>query len=85
MPQSDIIQNLLLCAHWHALQTQVTKQYDFKQGAARVNKTVKLSLCLTKHYAIKMYGGVGVQIHVILTSALDGNGQLHAPAALPFG
>jgi hypothetical protein len=33
---------------------------------------VKLSLCLTKHHAVKMYGGVEVQIHVFLTSVLDG-------------
>jgi hypothetical protein len=34
---------------------------------------VKLSLCLNiKHYAMKMYGGVDVQIHVFLTSALVG-------------
>jgi hypothetical protein len=33
-------------------------------------KEVKLSLCLTKHYAMKTYGGVGVQIHAFLTSAL---------------
>jgi hypothetical protein len=33
---------------------------------------VKLSVCLTKHYAIKAYGGLGVYIHVFLTSALVG-------------
>jgi hypothetical protein len=33
---------------------------------------VKLSLCLTKHYAIKTYGGVDVYIHILLTSALVG-------------
>jgi hypothetical protein len=27
-------------------------------------------------------GGVDVQIHIFLTSALVGGGQLHAPAAL---
>jgi hypothetical protein len=31
---------------------------------------LKLSLCLTKHYAIKRYGGMDVQIRVFLTSAL---------------
>jgi hypothetical protein len=30
----------------------------------------KLPVSLTKHYAIKTYGGVYVQIHVFLTSAL---------------
>jgi hypothetical protein len=30
-----------------------------------------MSLCLTKHRATKTYGGVEVQIHALLTSALD--------------
>jgi hypothetical protein len=34
---------------------------------------------------MKKYGGVDVQIHVFLTSALVGGGQLHAPAALTPG
>jgi hypothetical protein len=33
---------------------------------------VNLSLCLIKHYIMKTYGGVDVQIHVFLTSALVG-------------
>jgi hypothetical protein len=33
---------------------------------------VKLSLCLTKHYAMKAYGRMDVQIHYFLTSALVG-------------
>jgi hypothetical protein len=33
---------------------------------------VKLSLCLTKHHAMKTYWGVEVQLHAFLTSALDG-------------
>jgi hypothetical protein len=35
---------------------------------------VKLSLCLTKHHAKKMYWGVEVQLHAFLISALDGGG-----------
>jgi hypothetical protein len=31
-----------------------------------------LSLCLTKHEAMKAYEGVEVQLHVFLNSALDG-------------
>jgi hypothetical protein len=38
----------------------------------RVKEAVNLSLCLTKHYAIKTYWGVEVQLHAFLTSAIDG-------------
>jgi hypothetical protein len=31
-----------------------------------------MCLCLTKHYAMKIYGGVDVKIHVFLTLALVG-------------
>jgi hypothetical protein len=34
---------------------------------------VKLSLCLTKHHAMKTYWGMEVQLHAFLTSALDGS------------
>jgi hypothetical protein len=34
---------------------------------------VKLSLHVTKHHAIKTYGGVEVQLHAFLISALDGD------------
>jgi hypothetical protein len=33
---------------------------------------VNLSLCLTKHYAVKTHGEVDVETHVFLTSALVG-------------
>jgi hypothetical protein len=33
---------------------------------------IKLSLCLTKHHAMKTYLGVEGQLHAFLTSALDG-------------
>jgi hypothetical protein len=31
-----------------------------------------MSLCLTRHHAVKAYGGVEVQLHVLLTLAVDG-------------
>jgi len=33
---------------------------------------VMLSLCLTKHHAMKMQWGVEVQLHAFLSSAIDG-------------
>jgi hypothetical protein len=39
-------------------------------GVSKVK--VKLSLCLTKHHAMKVWWEVEVQIHAFLTSALDG-------------
>jgi len=33
---------------------------------------VKLALCLTKHHAMNMYGGVETWLHAFLTSAMDG-------------
>jgi hypothetical protein len=45
---------------------------------------MKLSLPLIKHDAMKAYGGVGVEIHILLTSALaGGEWSASAPAALP--
>jgi hypothetical protein len=35
-------------------------------------KKVNLSQCLTKHFTVKTYRGVDVQIHVFLTSAAVG-------------
>jgi hypothetical protein len=42
-------------------------------------------MCLTKHHGMKTYWGSGCIAPRILTSALDGSGQLHAPVALPAG
>jgi hypothetical protein len=44
---------------------------------------VNLSLCLTKHYATKAYGGVDVYIHVFVTSTLvEGEWSISRPC--PF-
>jgi hypothetical protein len=49
----------------------------------KYGKAVKLSLPLTKHYVIKISGGVDVWVRVFLTSALAGSEyQIDAPAAL---
>jgi hypothetical protein len=33
---------------------------------------IKLSLCLTKNYAMETYGGVEIQFHAFITSETDG-------------
>jgi hypothetical protein len=34
---------------------------------------IKLSLCLTKYYAMKVYGGVDVYIHIFLVGSFGLN------------
>jgi hypothetical protein len=48
-----------------------TKDQAFSNGDNR-KMEVKLSLCLTKHYAMKTYGEVDVYVHFFLSSALVG-------------
>jgi hypothetical protein len=38
-------------------------------------QTDRKSLCLTKHDAVKTYGGTEAWFHAVLTSALDGGGE----------
>jgi hypothetical protein len=52
----------------------------------KVKVKVKLSLCLTKHHAMKAYWGSGGIVPRILDLGTTWmSGQLHAPAALPPG
>jgi len=46
---------------------------------------VTTALHRVKHYIIKMYRRVEIQIHAFLISALDESGQLHTLITLPLG
>jgi hypothetical protein len=43
-----------------------------RENLKSYTENMKLSLCLTKLYAMKTYGAVGVQIHAFFTSAVFG-------------
>jgi hypothetical protein len=64
-------------------------QYSSSSSSSSSSKDikVKLSLCLTKHDAMKVYWGSGGIAPSILWSQhyMEVSGQLHAPAALPPG
>jgi hypothetical protein len=48
------------------------RKCDYKK-LMEVHVKAKLSLCLTKHHAMKTYGRVEVWLHTFLASALDGD------------
>jgi hypothetical protein len=60
--------------HEHSLPSYFRRQHSmlFVNMYVCIKVKVKLSLCLIKHYAIKAYGGMDVQIHIFLISALVG-------------
>jgi hypothetical protein len=46
---------------------------------------INLSLCLTKHHAIKSYwGNGGIAQPIVNIGTVEVSGQLHAPVALPL-
>jgi hypothetical protein len=56
------------CANIRKLKTGNSTDCKLIKGKVKVN----LSLCLTKHHAVKTYWEVEVYIHTFLTSSLDG-------------
>jgi hypothetical protein len=56
-----------------AFQEGLSSMESVSQLVGEIRKA-KLSLCITKHYAMKTYGGVDIETHVFLTSALVGSG-----------
>jgi hypothetical protein len=64
-------------------QSLMQTNQQFKRNEPDLTVKVKLSLCLTKHHAIKAYWGVEVQLHAFFD--FGSFGQLHAPAALTPG
>jgi hypothetical protein len=44
--------------------------FTVSKKGCKQGKKVKSSLCFTKHYVKKTHGGLGVKIHVLLTSEL---------------
>jgi hypothetical protein len=52
--------------------------------AVLVVHTVTIALHRVKHHIIKRYRRMEIKLHAFLTSALDGNGQLHPLVTLPL-
>jgi hypothetical protein len=72
------------CTDRRALSSdQYEREIIVHEREPRASGKVKLSQCLTKHYAMKTYWGSGGIAPLILD--LEVSDQLHAPAALPQG
>jgi Na+-translocating ferredoxin:NAD+ oxidoreductase RnfE subunit len=65
------------CSLKHSVATYVTKVHKI------VNKVISVPNYVINPYGMKLYGGVGVYIHVFLTSALVG-GEWSASRPDPF-
>jgi hypothetical protein len=59
----------------HSLQFGVLKGAENHTKPISINSSTKdvvnLSVCLIKYHVMKKYGGVAIQLHTLLTSALD--------------
>jgi hypothetical protein len=70
----SVIQQLPLLELNHLLSLIIYFYYVIKADIVNFSKNnnITLSLSLNKHYAMKVYGRLDVQIHIFLTSALPG-------------
>jgi hypothetical protein len=55
------------------VRTSPETQRHMWKSNIKTRKGKMFSLCLTKHHAVKVYGGMMIQLHVFLTSELDGS------------
>jgi hypothetical protein len=67
LQHSPLLQDILKCI---CLAASIGRVYFNVTTGVYVQVKGKLYLCLTKHDAVKTYGGVDVETHVFLTSAL---------------
>lgn len=76
----------LLPSYWYQYSCQ-QNGWMTKGTGHMVEVNVRLSLCFVGHHTVKMYGGVQVQFHRVLTSSLveGGGGSLHALTVCPQG
>jgi hypothetical protein len=63
---------LCVATQWVFIVVLVIYFVTTQSGNFWIHPSKVKSLCLTKHHAMKTYGGVEVQLHAFLTSALHG-------------